>query len=829
MIGLVRRALLPAARRDLLRVALLAAAALPFLSGWEQSLDAPFHLEMGRRILEGDFPRANFVALVDPERPWQDDDALFQVLFAISHGFGEGVGLGGAAGVVLLRILLVGGTLALALSIRPGWLRLTAPIAAIFLFGLDERIAARPEWLSAFLLMLTLRLLLPRPQGASPADGRAGWLLPPITALWANGHGYFILGQALVVLWAISPRGPRREPEAAGDERGEGEALFGSLFRPGSRARRFLLAFLCVLAAAATPYGGETLLYPVRILRDVFLGDAGIRLSVEEFARFPWSESGVPLPGLLAIAAAGAIALSAAFSLDRSRVFGLAAALGLFACALVARRNLALFLLAAIPILADALDPVRPARLVAALRSLRESRRLSHLAEAVLAAAALAAWAGAGLSNAIPIATGGTRGIRDADGREGLAPADAGLYWRMKHLHGPLLNNFNAGAWIVGAFRGEEKVFIDGRPEAYGEEFFRFYRDVAAGRVPLRLLEQRYGIRAIFLTLPYADSLVLLERAAQDPSWEPAFLDPRAAILLRSATPANEAALADRRIGTDPAAGGDPRLVRAHGRALLALGKGLSARGPGASALARECVARARAALESAARRDSGARLDAALAALAAGDADAARGFAEPFQARSPAGVSILARIDGSSGRPRDALARLEQGVRRFPRAIGLRLQLAQALAEAGRLREAALSCREARARGADDPLAFEIEAEALRAEGPESHPAAREALARGLERFPWALGLRRLDALWRAESRDPAALAAAREIAADYPGEPEAWLALGEAAFLLRSYPDAQAAFSRILDISPRGPLARTARARLSALEALHRAGPGR
>ncbi len=825
MIERLARFLLPSSWRDALLLGLFALAAIPFLSGFESSLDAPFHLEMGRRILDGDFPRTNAFAMIDSDRPWQDDDALFQVFFALAHGFGEGTGVGGAVGVALFRILLVGGTLGLALSIRPGSLKLTAPLAAVFLFGIDERIAARPEWLSAFLLMLTMRLLVFRAGGGSPADGPAGWALPAIVAVWANGHGYFILGQFLVALWAVGPRAFVR-PARADDP---GAESHDSLFEPGSRIRRLLLALLCIFAAAATPYGGDTLMYPVRVLREVFMGDAGIQSAVEEFARFPWSESGIPLAGLLGLAAAASMILFLPFSIDRGRTFSLLSGLSLFACALVARRNLAIFLLAAIPVLADALDPIRPARLLSALRGLRESQWLSRLPEAVLAAAIIASWAGAFFSNALPIANATARGIRDAEGRSGLAPDDAGAYWARKNLGGPLLNNFNAGAWIIGEFRGEQKVFIDGRPEVYGAEFFRFYRDVMAGRVPLRVLERRHGIRAMFLTLPFSDSLAVLERAAQDPAWEVVFLDPRAAIVVRAGMPSHESAIEDPRIVTNPAAGGDPRLMRAHGRALLAQALGLSRRGPEAREKAAALLAAARAALASAAEKDPDARLDAAVCALAAGAPEEAKALAGTLRRRRPGAVSILARIDADLGRPRDALARLEEGTRRFPRASGLALQRAQVLAEAGRLEEAAAACRQVRARGLDDPLPFEIEAEALLARGGTLRAEARAVLDEGLARFPFALGLRRLDAVLRAGLRDPAAMAAADALSLDYPGEPEAWFALGETANLLGEFARAKEAFERALELAPRGPFARRAKDRIRALEALHRAAPGR
>lgn len=782
--------------------ALAAAAALAFNLHREASLDVGYHVRTGEIILREGVPRTNLFSLVEPERPWHDDDALFQVLLALAHRLGR------LDAIAMLRALLVGGSLALALSVRPGAIRVTAPLACLFLFGIEERIAARPEWISAVFALLFLNLLVERPGFGCPADGRAGWLLPLLQALWANAHGYFIVGPFLVGLWGLAPREPRARPP------GSGEGAPAALFVPGSRIRRVLLASACLLACVATPYGSATLAYPFRVLETVFLGAAEMQAGVAEFRGFPWADGGIPLPGLLALVAAGLLLVLAPFSLDRARAFPFSCALAFFSFALVARRNLGLFLLVAIPALADALDPLRPAALRRAFSRLRSLGRAGIAPEA--AAAALAALAvAAGLGTRFSLATGSAKGIRDAAGRPGLEPEEAAEFWRSRGLTGPFLNNFNAGSWLVGRFFDSERVFIDGRPEVYGPDFFREYRHVMAGWIPLRSVANRHGLRAAFLTLPFSDSFEVLGEAARDPDWRLVFLDPRAAVLVRAGVPGNAEAIRRPRVSTDPPEAGDARLVLAHAQALLALGM---------PDRARKGFARV---------RDAGieeAAYGLALAEWRAGDRASARAEAEalaPRRRTGPRALSLLGRMALEEGRTAEALARLREASRRAPRDPAIRAAHAQALLADGDPGGAVSECRAARAAGLEDPTLFEVAAEALAAPGAAGGAQAQREIRDGRERFPEERGLRALEARLLADAGDPRAVPLAEGLVRDWPGEPDAWWALGEAAFGRDAAGRAGEALRRFLELAPGDARAPRARAMLLSLDARRPPGP--
>ena len=110
---------------------------------------------------------------------------------------------GGWLGIALLRAALIAlatfFALRALLRVQPhaGWA--AVPAAALIL---ETRAiwGDRPQLFSLALFALVLDLLL-----ATRADGRARrlWLLPPLVAVWANLHGGFAAGLALIAVFAV--------------------------------------------------------------------------------------------------------------------------------------------------------------------------------------------------------------------------------------------------------------------------------------------------------------------------------------------------------------------------------------------------------------------------------------------------------------------------------------------------------------------------------------------------------------------------------------------------------------------------------------------------
>ena len=82
----------------------------------------------------------------------------------------------------------------------------------------------------------------------------------------------------------------------------------------------------------------------------------------------------------------------------------------------------------------------------------------------------------------------------------------------------------------------EQKVFVDGRPEAYGQEFFdNIYKPMQMDQKIWEKYSKEYGINYIFFDhrdiTPWARTF--LARISQDKNWERVYVDEHAVIFLK--------------------------------------------------------------------------------------------------------------------------------------------------------------------------------------------------------------------------------------------------------------------------------------------------------
>jgi len=107
-------------------------------------------------------------------------------------------------------------------------------------------------------------------------------------------------------------------------------------------------------------------------------------------------------------------------------------------------------------------------------------------------------------------------------------------------LKGRVFNNYDIGSYLVYSLYPQEKVFVDNRPEAYPEDFFRqIYVPMQENEEKWRELNSMYGFNVIFFYrrdyTPWAQPF-LIKRLA-DPEWAPVYVDDFALILVRNGAP----------------------------------------------------------------------------------------------------------------------------------------------------------------------------------------------------------------------------------------------------------------------------------------------------
>jgi len=401
------------------------------------------HLRMGEFVLSGGLRQTDAFAHTHTG-PFLTTEWLTQVSFALANRVG-----GLAANAVLAGLII-----ALAYALIVLYMRRSGvdPMLA-YVVGIGAGVLGAPHWLARphILTFLGLAVLL---HLADPVGKRRVWLFAPLFVVWVNFHGGFLLGLMILAAWA------------AGDLAEVYLAPSGSEQRTQWWARvRFHLAALGIGCAASivNPMGVGL---PLRIVRH--LGDSYLLQMTAEFQSPNFHE----LNGRLLLIAIVAMITALALSRDRPSFPRLTVTLMLLAGALYSKRNIPLFGLVALPLLAVELN--------VAWQGLRQRwlvhvRRVFEEGERIAVAGRWAPWVAAGLI-ALALSRGTVAGTqlvtREFD--DSVFPVEAVQKARAAGLQGNVFNYFIWGGYMLWAWP-EQRIYIDGMTDFLGADVMRSY------------------------------------------------------------------------------------------------------------------------------------------------------------------------------------------------------------------------------------------------------------------------------------------------------------------------------------------------------------------
>lgn len=409
------------------------------------------HITMGHIIWEtGHIPQTNLFSYTAPDFPFVNHHWLGSVLLYL------GDRVFGLPGLIIVKALLLMTAygLALAAAWRP---RLAFPAIAIglaSLFAMADRTDVRPEVLSFLFLAWFLFVLYRKPQSWML------WTLPFVQAIWVNTHIYFFMGPLMVVAWW------------AGEFARSGRSALGG-------RRHMLLVGSMVLATLCNPSGWHGAWYPITLWSNYGYSIA------ENKSLFFLRAYGYPMWTSLGFGAA-LVLTGVSFLINyrnlRRNIDSVILTLATAIFALLMIRNFPLFALVALPV---------------TLRNVDEANwRWNPRAGAGYALVLLALLG-------VSIATNQVYDQVGMSGRRFGLQVPAGFqesvdFYRAAGIHGPLFNNFDVGSFLIWKLP-EEKVFIDGRPEAYPADFIQqTYIAMQEDPVVWARESERYGIHSIF-------------------------------------------------------------------------------------------------------------------------------------------------------------------------------------------------------------------------------------------------------------------------------------------------------------------------------------------
>lgn len=120
--------------------------------------------------------------------------------------------------------------------------------------------------------------------------------------------------------------------------------------------------------------------------------------------------------------------------------------------------------------------------------------------------------------------------------------ANRGVDFFLKHqLKGPIFNNFDIGSYLIYRLYPGERVFVDGRPEAYPASFFKnTYIPMQENPSMFEKQDARYRFNTIFFShtdqTPWAQTFISF--IVKNPQWKIIYLDDFVIILVKK-TPEN--------------------------------------------------------------------------------------------------------------------------------------------------------------------------------------------------------------------------------------------------------------------------------------------------
>jgi hypothetical protein len=367
-----------------------------------KSLDPDFgwHLQMGRYILSRGIPATDPFSYTMPSYPFVDHEWLTNVLIA---GLYPAVGM---AGLAALFAAMATAALMLAVPVATWSLGLVPLLMGTGVFL--SRFGVRPQVEDWLFLMITLRL------AGSSRWPRRKFIIPVLFWLWANLHGGFVLGPAVLGV------------------------ILGLKFWEEKRIVRSDVG-VWILGTAATlinPYG-------TRLWWEVLMQmtDTGLRSSIAEWQPF-WVRAELGFWMLTALAAA----------LIRVRGGGLkrrqwGVLLALFAASLSSLRYAPLFMLAVIGITVEMLAVQY--QIIKRNKLMLSRAKRFYLILVIVAGVVFAEEAGVMVSRAVV-------------GRWVWYPEKAVEFLKTNHFEGQLFSSYGWGGYLIWKLP-ERKEFIDGR------------------------------------------------------------------------------------------------------------------------------------------------------------------------------------------------------------------------------------------------------------------------------------------------------------------------------------------------------------------------------
>jgi hypothetical protein len=455
--------------------------------------DLWWHLKTGQYILDTkSIPRTDIYSFTNPSKEWVTHEWLSEV---IMYGIYKALGW---TGLFLIFSLLV----AISFWIIYTRCRRDAPplivggILVLAEMAAMPTIAPRPRIFTLLFTAIFLAILDQFLKG----DKRYIWWLVPCTALWVNLHGGFLLGPALIIVAAVGTLFDGWEKEEPSFQ------ILASIRTLG------LLLITCLLAGLINPnliriysYPFETLFSPVQqaFIHDWFSPDFH-------------DNSFLPLAVLIL-----ALIVGSALSTQRSNWSSLLFVLASCFATLRSARHVSILALAAVPMLVEHWHNW--------ITTTAYGKRSITTADTPAKGVPL-------LLNAVLVLTVGVAHIpriwqtlvHYPTYAEFVQPVKAVEFIKSENLPKEIFNKFEWGGYLIWTLPSH-RVYIDGRPDMYGDKFVAQYLNIYNGSKGWEETLNQFGVRTLLID-PQAP---LVNRLVEETDWKRVYEDKQSVVFIK--------------------------------------------------------------------------------------------------------------------------------------------------------------------------------------------------------------------------------------------------------------------------------------------------------
>lgn len=484
--------------------------------------------DLGRHIKTGEIitntfsvPKTNLYSYTYPDFPFINHHWGSEVLFYLTY---QTTGFTGTLIITLLASTLAFG-LVFWYAYKQSNIFALSLVSFLSLGILFERTDVRPEAFSFLFLALFLIILFKN------RDKPTRWLyaLIPLQLLWVNTHVYFIIGIVLIGLFfldslithfVIASRAPYRLVQGKARQ-SHTFGTFGTFDTSGTSQLLFVL-IICGIATLFNPNGLSGALYPFRVFENY-----GYSIEENQNIFFLWE-----------------------LFQKRTIIFFWVSVITLFAVLFLrAKHTRPIDWLLAITFTILGAQAIRNFPLYVFATFIPFTYHLSGLFSHVIASKAWQSRSFPFPLYALPlftlllfawqfhyVITTKPLGFSTPTGA-----SKAVDFMLEKNLKGPIFNNFDIGSYLIFRLYPDEKVFVDGRPEAYPEAFFQnTYIPMQQNPKMFAQMDRKYEFNTIFFAhtdqTPWAKQF--LRDIVKNKNWQPVYLDDTVVILTKdSQTP----------------------------------------------------------------------------------------------------------------------------------------------------------------------------------------------------------------------------------------------------------------------------------------------------